>query len=613
MKKIFITIPALYIFAFVWAQVPTQDPYPNAPLVAANINQYALYVDSVSNMNQQTQTFAATSNNTTAALSINLTGTLNGMHQLYIKVVDVNGKPSIFNIGNVYMEGDNLYQNVPQAATNINKYSFYIDSVTNVNEQPQSFTATNNNTAAPAPINLTGVTTGVHQLYAKVSDVAGKPSVFAIGNFYMDGANFYQNVPAVANNINKYSFYIDSVTNVNEQPQSFAATNNYTAATSAISLTGVASGVHQLYAKVIDLIGKPSIMNIGNFFMTGENFYQNIPSAAVNINRYEFFVDSISNVNIQPLSFAAVANNITPSANINLTGVIPGVHYLYAKVFDVNNKPSIVNLGSFAMEQIFRYANAPLLPPSVANMEYYFDTDPGFGLAIPITVSGTSTNEQLTNVVITFPNSFPAGIHYFHVRSKQNPWSIDNVVPFTTAGVVPLTWQFVKAELVNLTTMVSWATSQEINTSKFYIEHSEDGINFIKVGEVAAAGNSSTVSKYNFLHLKPVTGFNFYRIKQFDKDGRFTYSEIVKVLYRNNLSETIIAPNPVVNVLNIVEPKAVFIKTVQVYDSKGALIIDKIVNAEIQVYSLQVVSLQKGNYILKIIYQDKTKSFSFIK
>ena len=161
--------------------------------------------------------------------------------------------------------------------------------------------------------------------------------------------------------------------------------------------------------------------------------------------------------------------------------------------------------------------------------------------------------------------------------------------------------------------MVSWATSQEINTSKFYIEHSADGINFIKVGEVAAAGNSSTVSKYNFLHLTPVTGFNFYRIKQFDKDGRFTYSEIVKVLYRNNLSETIIAPNPVVNVLNIVEPKGVFIKTVQVYDSKGALIINKMVNAETQVYSLQVVSLQKGNYFLKIIYQDKTKSFSFIK
>ena len=62
MKKIFITIPALYIFAFVSAQVPTQDPYPDAPLAAANINQYALYVDSVSNVNQKTQTFAATSN-----------------------------------------------------------------------------------------------------------------------------------------------------------------------------------------------------------------------------------------------------------------------------------------------------------------------------------------------------------------------------------------------------------------------------------------------------------------------------------------------------------------------------------------------------------------------
>jgi Secretion system C-terminal sorting domain len=613
MKKIFITIIASSMFGSAYAQAPTQDPYPNAPTAAADVYQYTLYVDSVSTINQQVQTFAEGSTNITPALVVNLTGTISGVHQLYAKVTDLNSKSSIISVGNFYMTGDNLYQNAPPLATNINKYSFYIDSVSNVNEQPQSFVATNNNTAAPSAISLTGVVSGVHQLYAKVTDVNGKPSIINVGDFYMTGDNLYQNAAPVATNINKYSFYIDSVSNVNEQPVSFAATNNNTVAPSPISLTGVITGVHQLYAKVTDVNGKPSIMNVGNFYMEGDNLYQNAPPAAVNINRYEFYVDSVTNTNIQPLSFASATNNVTPSKSIDLAGVIPGVHYLYARVFDINNKPSIVNLGSFAMDQIFRYQNAPLAAPALQNMEYFIDNDPGYGLGTPITVSGSSTNEQLTNVLINFPNGFSAGVHYIHIRSKQNPWSIDNVVPFTTTSVVPLTWSYIKAQLLNGQSFVSWATEQEINTSKFEIEHSADGINFSKIGEQKASANSTSISKYDFIHAYPVSGFNYYRIKQIDLDGSFTYSVIVKVLNKDNIKATFIAPNPVVDIVNLVEPKLTFINTIDVLDAKGGLILRKIINAETQVYSIPVAQLPNGMYILKINYKTASKSFSFVK
>jgi Secretion system C-terminal sorting domain len=605
------------MFGAVYAQQPTQDPYPDAPAAPVVMTLYNFYIDSVSNANEQPKPFTTnTTNNTVAPSAISLTGVGTGVHQLYAKVIDINGRSSIFNVGNFYREGDNLYQNAPAAPVVMTQYNFYIDSASNANEQPKPFlTNTTNNTDSPSAISLAGVSTGVHQLYAKVIDINGRSSIFNIGNFYREGDNLYQNAPAVATQFNKYSFYIDSVSNLNEQVQTFGPFNNYTDPPTPISLANVFSGVHQLYAKITDVNGKPSIMNIGNFYMEGDNLYQNAPPAAVNINRYEFYVDSVSTLNIQPLSFLPVGPNNGPTnTSIDLAGVIPGVHYLYARVFDVNNKPSIVNLGSFAMEQIFRYQNAASVAPPIANMEYFLDTDPGYGLGTPITVSGTSTNEQLTNVVINFPGGFPAGLHYIHIRSKQNPWSIDNVVPFTTTvTVVPLTWQFVKAQLVSNTTLVSWATSQETNTSKFDIEHSADGTSFIKIGEVAAAGNSSTVSNYYFTHLKPVVGFNYYRIKQIDIDGSYKYSVIVKVLNRNDIKQTIIAPNPVVDILNIVEPSTTFITSVEVYDSKGALVIRKAVNADEQVYSLPVSALSKGNYILKVNYKTETKTFSFVK
>jgi Secretion system C-terminal sorting domain len=615
MKKIFITIIASSMFGCVYAQLPTQDPYPDAPAAVVVMNQYNFYIDSVSSLNEQQKPFLInTTNNTVAPTAISLAGVSTGVHQLYAKVIDINGKPSIFNVGNFYMDGDNLYQNAPAVATQINKYSFYIDSVSTQNEIAETFGPFNNYTAPPAAISLTGVNSGVHQLYAKVTDVNGKPSIMSVGNFYMIGDNLYQNVPALATQINKYSFYIDSVSTQNEIVETFGPFNNYTTPPAAISLTGINSGVHQLYAKVTDVNGKPSIMNVGNFYMEGDNLYQNVAAPAVSINRYEFYVDSVTNVNIQPLGFSVGANNVTGGTNIDLTGVIPGVHYLYARVFDINNKPSIVNLGSFLMDLIYRYPNAPIAAPPIANMEYFLDNDPGYGLATPITVSGTSTNEQLTNVVINFPGGFSAGVHYIHTRSKQNPWSIDNVVPFTTTGtVVPLTWKFVKAQLIKNTTEVSWATSQEINTSKFEIEHSADGASFVKVGELAAAGNNNTISNYNFTHLEPMKGFNFYRIKQIDVDGSYKYSVIVKVLNRNDIKQTIIAPNPVVDVLNIVEPSTTFINTVEVYDSKGALMIRKTINADEQVYSLPVSTLAKGNYILKVNYKASSKTISFVK
>ncbi len=601
------------MFGFAYAQLPTQDPYPNAPAAAVDINQYAIYIDSIRAVNEQLKPFAATNNNTVAPSAISLAGVQSGVHQLYIKVMATDGKPSMFAVGNFYMEGDNLYQNAPPTATNINQYAFYIDSVRNVNEQLIPFTATNNNTVAPAPISLSGVASGVHQLYAKVLATDGKPSIVNLGNFYIEGDNRYQNPPLAATNINQYSFYIDSVRIVNEQLNPFAATNNNTAAPSPISLTGVISGVHQLYAKVTSTDGKPSIFNIGNFYMEGDNRYQNTPPAAVNINRYEFYIDSVRSVNSQPVSFTAGLNNVSPNANVDLTAVLPGVHQLYARVFDVNNKPSIVNLGSFLMDQIFRYPNAPAAAAPIANMEYYLDTDPGYGLGTPIVVSGTNTNEQLTNVVINFPNGFPAGLHYIHLRSKQNPWSIDNVVPFTTTGIVPLDWQYVKAQLINNETLVSWATSQEINTSKFEIEHSVDGVNFAKIGNQNAAGNSNSTSYYNFTHLKPVAGFNYYRIKQIDINGAYKYSVIVKVLNKNDIKETIIAPNPVADILNVVEPASIFIISMDVYDTKGSLLIHKNIQSDVQVYSLPVSLLKTGNYILKINYKNDSKTVRFIK
>ena len=89
-----------------------------------------------------------------------------------------------------------------------------------------------------------------------------------------------------------------------------------------------------------------------------------------------------------------------------------------------------------------------------------------------------------------------------------------------------------------------WKTSQEINTDKFVVEQSSNGLNFTAVSEIKAA-NSSTGKAYQTSISQP-TGIMYYRLKLLDKDGRFSYSPIVTV--RTNCSSTdylTVYPNPV--------------------------------------------------------------------
>ncbi|SIS93911.1 hypothetical protein SAMN05421761_108198 [Belliella pelovolcani] len=87
-------------------------------------------------------------------------------------------------------------------------------------------------------------------------------------------------------------------------------------------------------------------------------------------------------------------------------------------------------------------------------------------------------------------------------------------------------------ESSNKTSFLSWATAKENANSHFEIERSDIGINdFRKIGEVDGMGWKDTVTEYQFIDEKlPLSGGNlFYRIKQVDFDGKYTYSKVLSV------------------------------------------------------------------------------------
>lgn len=98
---------------------------------------------------------------------------------------------------------------------------------------------------------------------------------------------------------------------------------------------------------------------------------------------------------------------------------------------------------------------------------------------------------------------------------------------------LPVTGMVLAANLSQKIVTLTWKTETEINTSSFVIERSFDNIKFESIGQLGAAGNSGTTRNYRFVNnLSDVilsTNFVFYRIRQVDLDGKFTYSNIAVV------------------------------------------------------------------------------------
>jgi hypothetical protein len=92
--------------------------------------------------------------------------------------------------------------------------------------------------------------------------------------------------------------------------------------------------------------------------------------------------------------------------------------------------------------------------------------------------------------------------------------------------------------------VLQWKTSQEINSDKFVIEQSSNGLNFAAVSEVKAANNANGKS-YQASVSQP-SGIAYYRLKLLDRDGKFSFSPVVTVRTSCGSEDYLtVYPNPV--------------------------------------------------------------------
>ncbi len=143
--------------------------------------------------------------------------------------------------------------------------------------------------------------------------------------------------------------------------------------------------------------------------------------------------------------------------------------------------------------------------------------------------SGDNTNSQTANGITDF-----SGLANFSIANVANI-------------ILPVNIVSVKAYELNKTVKVDWTALTEINVARYEIERSTNAVDFKAIGTTPAAGSNSVSRQYGFTDAAPLQGYNFYRIKAVDNDGKALYSKVVSVNINGEKDLITIYPNPVKN------------------------------------------------------------------
>lgn len=146
--------------------------------------------------------------------------------------------------------------------------------------------------------------------------------------------------------------------------------------------------------------------------------------------------------------------------------------------------------------------------------------------------------------------------------------------------------------------VLTWQTSDEINTSQFVIQQLQNG-SYIDKGTVAAKGG--TANTYSFALPAVSSGTIVYRLKIVDRNGKYTYSYSISVDLSLLTASLSVYPNPTVNYVLVTHATAGKASSLQLADMSGKIVKQMIV-VEGDVQSKMIVTgIAKGRYT--VIYR----------
>ena len=319
-----------------------------------------------------------------------------------------------------------------------------------------------------------------------------------------------------AQTINHIEYFIDNDPGFGSGTSvSFTASANVVDLLVAADVSAVSPGFHLFFLRTRSDAGLWSIVNRSAFIKDV------LP--AINVNKAEYFIDN------DPGLGNGTDVTLTPGANIqnlvvpvNTASLSFGIHTVYIRTRDNNNNWSHSSQWVFVKDPV---------QGNLFAVEYFIDTDPGIGNATAVSLGGSPGIQSDDFVFGANVTGVPAGMHTLFVRTRgvNGTWALTNAIEFERLIFLPVELINFNVKASGKSVIASWQTTNESNNDRFEVERSTNGTDFTWIGKIKGKGNSSTLSNYQYTDKTPLKGTNYYRLRQVDFDGQFTYSPIRKV------------------------------------------------------------------------------------
>jgi hypothetical protein len=165
---------------------------------------------------------------------------------------------------------------------------------------------------------------------------------------------------------------------------------------------------------------------------------------------------------------------------------------------------------------------------------------------------------------------------------------------------LPITLISFKANITeNQQTVLKWATASEKDNDYFEVERSKNALDFESVGKIKGKGTVDLRNDYTFTDESPLKGINYYRLKQVDFDGQYSYTRAESVI-RDGDGTISLFPNPTANILKINFEDTEQIENTIIYNMMGRVV--KTISGNQGKY--EISELPQGKYILQIGLSD---------
>ncbi len=258
----------------------------------------------------------------------------------------------------------------------------------------------------------------------------------------------------------------------------------------------------------------------------------------------------------------------------------------------VGSRLGATYVGGSGHEEMGGFSSSSIV--SAGSCVYIAGYTPG---SYPVTAGGFQTN-------------YGGGTYDIVVAQLPNDCSCNG-----TCTVLPVELQSFTGHCEGDINLLEWTTASETSNAWFIIERSNDGEHFEEIGKKMGSGNSEQKEYYSYTDQNPFPGTNYYRLKQIDFSGDFSYSNTISII-RSPGHQILIYPNPAGAALNCgfyntANETASFTVT----DIIGNILREervKVVRGQNN-FTVGTAGLSPGMYILNLYLSGRSLQSKFIK